>query len=61
LFAAHRTAVSLTKRRFRDVTQWQFEATSDATARAAVESLTHGEPQIAMREFLQAYGKVAAD
>jgi enoyl-CoA hydratase/carnithine racemase len=52
-------AVSLTKRRFRDVTQAQFEAASDATARAAVESFSHGEPQIAMRKFLHAHGKVA--
>jgi enoyl-CoA hydratase/carnithine racemase len=48
-------AVSLTKRRFREVTQAGFEAASDATARAALESFAAGEPQTAMRKFLEAH------
>ncbi len=53
-------AISLTKRRFRDATQQGFDAASDASVRAAVEGFSHGEPQVAMRRFLQAHGKVQA-
>jgi enoyl-CoA hydratase/carnithine racemase len=50
-------AISLTKRRFRDATQQGFDAASDASVRAAVESFSVGEPQAAMRKFLAAHSK----
>jgi enoyl-CoA hydratase/carnithine racemase len=49
-------AVSMTKRRYREVTQAGFESASDASVRAAVESFSHGEPQAAMKKFLHAHG-----
>ena len=50
-------AVSLTKRRYREATQPGFDAASDASVRAALESFAAGEPQAAMKKFLLAHGK----
>jgi enoyl-CoA hydratase/carnithine racemase len=49
-------AVSLTKRRYKEVTQAGFESASDASVRAAVESFSVGEPQAAMKKFLHTRG-----
>jgi len=50
-------ALSLTKRRFRDVTQQGFESACDASVRAAVESFAAGEPQAATHSFFHSRRK----
>ena len=48
------TAMKLTKRRFRELTQAGFDAALDAAKRAQQEAYAAGEPQEAMRRFLEA-------
>ncbi len=48
------TAVRLTKRRFRELTQPGFEAALEAARRIQKEAYASGEPQAAMRRFFEA-------
>jgi enoyl-CoA hydratase/carnithine racemase len=50
-------AVRQIKRRYRDITKAGFDAACEAGLQSAVESYSKGEPQAAMRAFLQARGK----
>ena len=48
------TAIKLTKQRFRELTQHDFEAALDSAKKAQREAYLSGEPQRAMRAFLEA-------
>ena len=48
------TAIKLTKQRFRELTQVDFEAALDSAKKAQREAYLSGEPQRAMRAFLEA-------
>jgi len=48
------TAVKLTKQRFRELTQLGFEAALDSAKKAQRDAYLSGEPQRAMRAFLEA-------
>src|SRR5215510_2960733 len=48
------TAIKLTKQRFRELTQVDFEASLDRAKKAQREAYLSGEPQRAMRAFLEA-------
>jgi enoyl-CoA hydratase/carnithine racemase len=52
LAALPRTALSLTKRRFREATQTEFDAACRASVAFHVEGYRSGEPQAIMRRFL---------
>ncbi|HEU5284654.1 MAG TPA: enoyl-CoA hydratase/isomerase family protein [Burkholderiales bacterium] len=51
------TALMLTKRRFRELTQPGFDAALEAAKRMQREAYASGEPQAAMRRFFQARAK----
>jgi enoyl-CoA hydratase/carnithine racemase len=51
------TAVRLTKRRFRELTQPGFEAALEAARRIQKEAYASGEPQAAMKRFFEARSK----
>jgi len=48
------TAIKLTKQRFRELTQVDFEAALDSAKKAQREAYLSGEPQRAMRAFFEA-------
>ena len=48
------TALRLTKRRFRELTQSGFDAALEAAKKAQREAYTSGEPQAAMKRFFEA-------
>jgi enoyl-CoA hydratase len=48
------TAVRLTKQRFREITQTGFDAALEAGKKAQKEAYASGEPQAAMKKFLEA-------
>lgn len=51
------TALRLTKRRFRDLTQPGFDAALDSAKQTQKEAYRSGEPQAAMRKFFEARAK----
>ncbi len=51
------TALRLTKRRFRDLTQPGFDAALDSAKQTQKEAYLSGEPQAAMRKFFEARAK----
>lgn len=51
------TALRLTKRRFRELTQPGFDAALESAKRTQKEAYRSGEPQAAMKRFFEARGK----
>jgi enoyl-CoA hydratase/carnithine racemase len=51
------TALKLTKRRFRELTQPGFDAALEAAKRIQREAYASGEPQAAMKRFFEARSK----